>query len=166
MTNRSPSRAVSREFRNDTAAVVWIMVAVWIAMLACFSYVAWRDGGIPQVGRWAWPLLGLFWLCGVGAAAWAAGMPLVRIELSAEGLRVRERYPLRVDERRYLARDLSSPRIEATRDSDGDERFDAVLDLPGNRRVVVLESSDRASVERRCDELLASLRTVCRGFSG
>src|SRR5688572_26316110 len=76
MTNRSPSRAVSREFRNDTAAVVWIMVAVWIAMLACFSYVAWRDGGIPQVGRWAWPLLGLFWLCGVGAAAWAAGMPL------------------------------------------------------------------------------------------
>lgn len=161
-SNTSPPRI----FRNNTAAAVWIIVAVWLAMLACFTYLAWRDGGIPQVGRWAWPLLGLFWLCGIGAATWAASFPLIRLDLSADGVRVRERYPLRIEDKRYLARDLRAPRIETARDNDGDERFDAVLDLPNDRRVVVIESADRESAERRCAELLASLRGVCRGFSG
>lgn len=166
MSRPSPPPHTLRVFHNNAAAAVWIFVAIWLAMLACFTYIAWRDGGIPQVGRWAWPLLGLFWLCGTGAASWAAGLPLIRLELGADGVRVRERYPLRVDEKRYLARDLRRPRVEAKRDSEGDERFDAVLDLPGDRRVVVIESADRESAERRCEQLFASLRSVCRGFSG
>jgi len=155
-----------RVFDNNAAAAIWIFVAVWLAMLACFTYIAWRDGGIPQVGRWAWPQLGLFWFCGMGAAVWAASLPLIRLELGADGLRVRERYPLRSDEKRYLSRDLRRPRVESMRDSEGDERFNTVLDLPGDRRVVVIESADRESAERRCEQLFASLRSVCRGFSG
>jgi hypothetical protein len=166
MSHASSSSNAPRVFRNHAAAAIWIFVAIWIAMLACFTYLAWRDGGIPQVGQWAWPLLGLFWLCGSGAVVWASSLPLLRVELSAEGVRVRERYPLRVDEKRYASRDLRGPRVEATRDSDGDAYFNAVLDLPGGRRVVVAESADRARIEQRCEELLASLRTVCRGFSG
>jgi hypothetical protein len=164
---RLPSNAhPPRIFRNNAAAAVWIFVAIWLAMLACFTYIAWRDGGIPQVGRWAWPLLGGFWLCGMGAAIWAAGLPLIRLELGADGVRVRERYPLRIDEKRYLTRDLRRPRIEAMRDSEGDERFNTVLDLPGDRRVVLVEAADRASAEQGCEQLFASLRSVCRGFSG
>jgi hypothetical protein len=102
----------------------------------------------------------------MGAAIWAAGLPLIRLELGADGVRVRERYPLRIDEKRYLTRDLRRPRIEAMRDSEGDERFNTVLDLPGDRRVVLVEAADRASAEQGCEQLFASLRSVCRGFSG
>jgi hypothetical protein len=52
------------------------------------------------------------------------------------------------------------------RNSEGDERFNTVLDLPGDRRVVLVEAADRASAEQGCEQLFASLRSVCRGFSG
>lgn len=164
MAERVSSNSIRRVFRNDKAAVDWIFAALWIGMLGCFTYIAWRDGGIPQVGRWTWPMLGVFWLFGAGVANWAASFCLLRIELSADGVQVRERFPLHARTVRYRARDLRAPRVERVVDSDGDERFDCVLDLPGERRIVVAGSVDRATVQRCCDELLASLRALCRGF--
>ncbi|WP_257388858.1 hypothetical protein [Tahibacter caeni] len=161
------SNAVPRRvFRNDTALGLWLFVAAWIAMLACFSYIVWRDGGIPQTGRWTWPLLGGFWFAGVGIAGWAAGFPLLRVELNADGLRLRERYPLRATEARYRTRDLVAPRVEHARDDDGDARYDCVLGLPGPRRVVLYSGADADAAQRRCEELAAGLRHHCRGFSG
>jgi len=165
MSERVSRSSIRRVFRNDKAVAVWIFVALSIAVLGCFTYLASRDGGIPQIGRWTWPLLGMLWLFGAAAASGTTKLRLLRIELSAEGIEVRERFPLHVRTARYRARDLRAPHVERVVDSDGDERFDCVLDLPGERRVVIAESADRASVQRRCDELLASLRAVCRGFS-
>jgi hypothetical protein len=157
--------SIRRVFRNDKAAVHWIFTAVWIGMLGCFSYIALRDGGIPEVGRWTGPLLGVFWLFGAGVASWAASFSLLRIELSADGVEVRERFPLHARSVRYRSRDLRAPRVERVIDADGDERFDCVLDLPGGRRIVVADSVDRATVQHCGDELLASLRALCRGFN-
>jgi hypothetical protein len=166
MTARVPSSSVRRVFRNDTAAAIWIFEAAWIGILGCFTWLAWRDGGIPQVGRWTWPMLGMFWLFGLGVISWGARFALLRIVLSADGVQVRERYPLHVRVARYRSRDIAAPQVVATRDSEGDEQFACVLDLPGPRRVVVKESVDRARAQRTCDELLASLRALCRGFGG
>ncbi len=165
MIDRVSRSSIRRVFRNDKAVVVWLFVAISFLVLGCFTYLAWRDGGIPQIGRWTWPLLGLLWLFGAAAASGTAKLRLLRIALSADGIEVRERFPLRLRTERFRARDLRAPRVERVVDSDGDERFDCVLDLPGERRVVVVESADQASVQRCCDELLASLRAVCRGFS-
>jgi len=165
MTKPVPTTAPRRVFRNDTALGLWLFVLVWIAMLACFSYIAWRDGGIPQVGPWTWPLLGGFWLAGIGIAAWAAQFPRLRLELNADGVHLRERFPLRVSEARYRTRDLVAPRVDNARD-DGDARYDCVLDLPGPRRVVLLSSADADTARRCCEELLDGLRRHCRGFNG
>lgn len=166
MPKPATTAAPRRVFRNDTALGLWLFVAAWIAMLACFSYIAWRDGGIPQVGHWTWPLLGGFWLAGIGILAWAAQFPLLRLELSADGVCVRERFPLRRSEARYRTRDLVAPRVENARDDDGDARYDCVLDLSGPRRVVLLGSADADAAQRCCAELTAALRLHCRGFSG
>ncbi|WP_313913448.1 hypothetical protein [Tahibacter sp.] len=165
MVKRVSRISIRRVFRNDKAVVAWLFVAASIGVLGCFSYLAWRDGGIPQIGRWTWPLLGVFWLFCAGAASGVANLSLLRIELSANGVQVRERFLLNARSARYHSRDLGAPRVERVIDSDGDERFDGVLDLPDGRRVVVFESADRATVQRCCDELLASLRALCRGFS-
>lgn len=109
-------------------------------------------------------MLELLWFPGTGAAAWASSLPLLRVEFSAES--VRERYPLRVGEPRCASRDLRGPRVEAARHGDDDAYFNAVLDLPGGRRVVVAESAGRAHSEQRREELLASVCAVCCGFSG
>ena len=166
MPTAASTAAPRRVFRNDTALGLWLFVAVWIAMLACFSYIAWRDGGIAQTGRWTWPLLGGFWLAGAGIAGWAARFPLLRVELAADGLRLRERYPLRAVETRYRTRDLAAPRVEPARDDDGDARYDGALELPGRRRVVLCSSADAGTAQRCCEDLTAGLRRHCRGFSG
>jgi len=165
MVERVSRISIRRVFRNDKAVVAWLFVAASIGVLSCFSYLAWRDGGIPQIGHWTWPLLGMFWLFCAGAASGAANLCLLRIELSADGVQVRERFLLHARSVRYRPRDVRAPRVERVVDSDGDERFDTVLDLADGRRVVVFESANRATVQRCCDELLASLRALCRGFS-
>lgn len=165
MTDTASSAGLPRVFRNFTALATWIFMALWLAMLALFTWMAWRDGGIPQVGRWTWPLLGLFWLFGSGGASWAASQPLTVLELFADGVCWRLRYPLHVEATRYLTRDVGPPRIEAARDSDGDECFALVLELRG-KRVVVARGADRETMQRRCAQLHASLRRHCRGFVG
>lgn len=164
MTDTASTVELPRVFRNSTALAAWVFMAVWLAMLALFTWLAWRDGGIPQVGRWTWPLLGLFWLFGSGGVSWAASQPLTTLELSADGVVWRLRYPLRVEATRYRTRDIGVPRIEAAHD-DGEECFALVLELR-DTRIVVARGADRATMQRRRDQLHASLRRHCRGFSG
>lgn len=165
MPKPAPTAAPRRVFRNHTALAPWLFALAWLAVLACFSYVAWRDGGIAQVGRWTLPLLAGFWLAGSGLAAWAAQFSLLRLELNADGVYLRERFPLLVSEARYRTRDLVAPRVNDARDDDGDVRYDCVLDLPGPRRVVLLSSADADTARRCCEELTAALRHHCRGFT-
>lgn len=155
---------VQRVFRNRRAGIVWIFMAVWLAMLACFTYIAIRDGGIAQVGFWTWPILGLFWLFGLAALGWAGSMPLLRLELSAGGVLLRERFLWHVQWRRYRVPQLSPPLLESVLDGDGDTQFRCVLPLADGRRVVIAESPDRIEVEAVCRQLQASLCALCRGY--
>lgn len=165
MPTAPASRNVQRVFRNNGACVAWIFVAVWLAMLGCFTYIAIRDGGIPQVGVWAWPILGLFWLFGAAALVWVTGLPLLRLELSADGVLVRERFPWYVQETRYRVRELRLPQLESVVDGDGDAQFHCVLAFADGRRLVVAESPHRPQVEATFLSLQASLAALCRGYA-
>ncbi|HJU40630.1 MAG TPA: hypothetical protein VJ724_13750, partial [Tahibacter sp.] len=123
MTTTTARRPVRREFRNDKAVFLWGFTAVWFAMLVAFTYIAVRDGGIPQTGVWGWPVLALFWLAGFGLARWASTLPRVHVALTPDGVIVRERFPFSTNEKRYLARDLAAPRIDDGKDSDGDPYY-------------------------------------------
>lgn len=151
---------VQREFRNDRAVILWAFMVFWLAMLGVMTYVVVRDGGIPQTGRWTWPILALFWLGGIGAARWAAGFARVRVTLTADGVIIRERHPFSAMEKRYRSRDLAAPRVDVTADSDGDPYYTCVLELPGGRVVTVAEGSHRPDVEAVLDNLQKSLASV------
>ena len=150
---------VQREFRNDKAVFLWGFMLVWLAMLAIMTYVAARDG-VPQTGRWTWPILALFWLTGIAAARWAATFARVRVTLVAAGVIVCERFPFSTIEKRYRSRDLTAPRVEETKDSDGDPYYTCVLELPGGHAVTVAEGSHRPDVEAVFDHLKVSLASV------
>lgn len=160
MSTESARGPIRREFRNDKAVYVWGFMVVWLAMLAAMTYVFVRDGGFPGTGAWGPPVLGLFWLFGIGGARWAATYARVHVTLSIDGVLVRERYPFSSIEKRYRLRDLAAPRIEESKDSDGDPYYACVIELPGGGRVAVAEGSHRPDVEAVLAQLRTSLARV------
>jgi hypothetical protein len=144
---------------NNMAIALWIFMAVWLAMLCCFTYLFARDGSPPEVGVFGLPLLGLFWLAGIGVGAWAFSHPLIRVGVSPQGVVVRERWLWRARERRYAVAALAAPATVVGTDSDGDPYFKCVLTLPGGEALTVAESHARPPVEavqRRLETALAA----------
>jgi hypothetical protein len=144
MPDRSPPPAV---VSNNMAIALRIFMGVSLAMLGCFTCIFARDGSPPEGGAFGLPLLGLFWLGGIGAGAWAFSHPLIRVSVSPQGVVARERWPWRMRERRYDAAALAAPAIVAGTDSDGDPYFRCVLTLPGGEALTVAEAHARQSVE-------------------
>jgi hypothetical protein len=142
---------------NNMAIAVWIFMAVWLGMLGCFTYVFARDGSPPEVGAFGPPLLGFFWLCGLGATGWALSPPLIRVSVSRAGVVARERWLWRTRERRYRAADLAPPDVVAGTDSEGDPYFKCLLTLPGGDVLTVAEAHARPPVEAVQQRLAAAL---------
>jgi hypothetical protein len=126
-------------------------------MLGCFTYLFARDGSPPEVGVFGLPLLGLFWLAGIGVGAWAFSHPLIRVGVSPQGVVVRERWLWRARERRYAVAALAAPAIVVGMDGDGDPYFKCVLTLPGGEALTVAESHAWPPVEAVQQRLEAAL---------
>ena len=144
-------------FRNNQAVAVWVFMLLWLAGLGCFTYVFVRDRGGPEVGVFSAPLLGLFWLCGVGIAAWAFRQPRIAVSVAAGGVLAREIWLWRVREGRYAAADVFVPEVAAGTDSDGDPYFKCLLRLPDDRVLTVAGGHQRPQVEAARQRLLAAL---------
>ena len=86
----------------------------------------------------------------------------MHVTLAADGVRVLERFPFSATEKRYRSRDLAAPRIDISKDSDGDPYYTCMLELPGGRRIAVAEGGHRPEVEAVLDALNASLASVRR----
>lgn len=152
-SQQPPATVVS----NNMAIALWIFMAVWLAMLGCFTYVFVRDGSPPEVGAFGVPLLAFFWLGGFGAGAWAFRQPLIRVSVSTAGVVTRERWPWRARERRFEAAALAAPAVVAEKDSDGDPYFKCLLTLPGGEILTVAEAHSRPAVEDVQRRLAAAL---------
>jgi hypothetical protein len=159
MPDRSPLRQPV-VIRNNTAIFLWGFMAVWMAMLGCFTYIFLRDGGIPQVGMFGAPLMAFFWLCGLGATGWALSHPLIRVTVSARGVVARERWLWRTRERHYRAGRVAVPEIVARTDSEGDPYFICLLALPDGEPLAVAEAHMRPAVETVRQRLLSALGAV------
>lgn len=147
MTRKASQGTQSRVFRNDKALLIWGFTLAWFVMLGLFTYIAVRDGGVGDSGVWGIAALGLFWLVGAGLANSACALPRVRVAVTRDAIVVRESFPLSRTEKRYLLRDLAPPRIDESKDSDGDTYYACVLDLPDGGRITVAESGYRPDVE-------------------
>src|SRR5262249_56892771 len=82
-------------FRNNQAVAVWVFMVIWLGVLGCFTYIFARDGGFPDVSMFGPLLLGLFWLYGIGFAAWAFMRPRIAVSVAAGGVLAREIWPWR-----------------------------------------------------------------------
>ena len=155
MPDRPPRQSVV--VRNNTAIFPWAFMAVWMAMLGCFTYIFLRDGGIPQVGMFGAPLLAFFWLCGFGATGWALSHPLIRVTVSPRGVVVRKQWLWRARERNYRVSQVAVPEIVAGTDSEGDPYFKCLLMLPDGDPLPVAEAHGRPAVEAVRQRLLSAL---------
>jgi len=135
-------------FRNYLAIFLWVFMAIWMGMLTLFTWLAIRDGGIPDMHPTsASVLLGVFWLAGIGFTTALLQLPCYRlvVELgSAEALRFT---PLHRQIERHRANQLKPLPLVVGTDSDGDPYFQAQVETPTGLRLTIAESSDRSAVE-------------------
>jgi len=145
-------------FRNYKAVAAWIFMAVWMAGLGCFTYLAIRDGGMPGWGPHGTSvLLGLFWLFGIGGCAYCFGMPCIRLRVTTAIVEAREGRPWHTETHRCAPADVTVLAVVETKDDEGDPYFRCDIELPGGKRVAVTESHARAEVEATRARLLKAL---------
>lgn len=158
--------APQRVFRNDKALIGWIFMSVWLGFLACFSYLFLRDGGIPQLGSWGLPVMGFFWVFGLGALSSVAAMARIRLTLGADGVVLRESFLFSRSEQHYRSGAITAPYVSTGKDSDGDPYHYCMVAFADGHRAAVAESGDRAEMDAVCTRLQASLQAYCRGYDG
>lgn len=143
---------------NNKTVILWVFMAVWLAMLGCFTYLFWRDGGDPELGGFGVVILAAFWLAGLGALSWAFGHPRIRVTVAGNEVVARESWLWGHSERRFAAAEVAAPAIVQSIDSDGDAYFSCQLTLPGGGTLSVAESHLRRQVEAVQQRLSSALQ--------
>ncbi len=135
-------------FHNRRAAVGWVFMAIWLGMLTIITWLFLRDDGFHQFSRPVEAgIILMFWVFGIGGAAYLFSHPLIRLVRRGDSLIVTERWLLRRRDCTVAIADLAPPRIDETVDSEGDPYFCCILDLPGGRAVAFSEHNRRAPAE-------------------
>lgn len=145
-------------FRNYKAVAAWIFMALWMAGLGCFTWLGIRDGGMPGWGpHGTAALLCLFWVFGIGGCAYCFGMPCIRLRITATSVEAREGRPGHTETHRCTPAEVAVPEVVETKDDEGDPYFRCDIELPGGKRVTVVESHARDEVEATRARLLSAL---------
>lgn len=141
-------------FKNNSAIFLWLFMAVWMAVLVSCSSNFETGSGLS-----AWTIAGLvlMWVLGLAFTALALWVPKVRIEISLDGVFVRERALLWKRDRRFISKDLTVSNVVKSEDNEG-VSYSCSLLLPGKESVVVAQSGSPLKVERIRNELISALR--------
>lgn len=165
MAQPSP-RAGPVVFSNNKAVILWVFMALWLAMLASFTFLFWCDGGDPELGGFGVVILAVFWLAGLGALSWAFGHPRIRVTVAGGEVVARESWLWGHSERRFATAEVAAPEIVQSIDSDGDPYFSCQLTLPGGGTLSVAESHLRPQVEAVQQRLLSALQQAGAHVAG
>lgn len=155
------SRTVSRPakpilIRNLMPLAGWIVMAVWLSMLALFTLVFIREGGFHQFD----PVLEmgvmvLFWLFGWAGGAYVFSLPLTCVTVAGGMVHIRQRWLIRRNDNSFAIDRLPAPIIRQTTDNDGEPYFRLTL-TAGGRDVTLREGNDRGSLELLRTQLMAA----------
>jgi hypothetical protein len=147
-------------FKNNAAVLMWLFMAVWMGMLVYFTNLAVLAPGFPA---FVVALLALFWVMGLGFTALALWAPLVRVEISQDGVFVRQRAPLWRRDRRFEPKDLSISSIVGDTDNEGGGvHYTCSLLLPGKESIVLVQGNARLKVTEKRAQLISALMTAER----
>ncbi len=145
------------------AAVAWVFMLIWMAMLVAFTWITARDGSHlfhpPSLLKAA---LAVAWLVGLPVAAYALSVPCTRLRVAADGSAMFSRRTLfgRAEEQ-FPAGSIASVAVRTGRDSDGDPHFRTVLIAAGGRETMVKEGPAEAE-----QQALAVLLRAALGLPG
>lgn len=146
-------------FTNRKALSLWFFSAVFVAIVAAFTWLVIRDG--PPQGYaplLVWTIVVVFWCAGLGLVAFAWSLPCISVHASASAVTVRWRHPTWVHESR-VARAAVPPAVVVERkDSDGDPYYCAQFALRDGRTVDLLETHVREACEEACARFNATGR--------
>jgi hypothetical protein len=138
-------------FKNNTAVIFWLFMAAWMALLVHFTRSV--ESGPDRSA-----FVALFWVMSLGFTALALWAPRVRVEISRDGVFVREWAPLWKRERQFAAKDLSVSSIVESKDSeDGSVHYTCSLLLPGKESIILLQGNARSVVAQERAQLVSAL---------
>lgn len=149
----------TERFRNRVAAFYWGFAACFVGATATASALVARDGA---PAGWSLPgilaVLAFFWAGAAGVAVWAARSACVTVAVGLVGpVRVRRRFPFRVESFDVPRGAVRAATLEEDEDSDGDPYFRASFTLVDGTRVVFAEGHHRPKCEAACARFDAAL---------
>jgi hypothetical protein len=145
-------------FKNNGAVILWFFMAFLISMLVSCSK-DFQTG--PGVSASAVAFIALVWVPGLVFAALALRLPKIRVEISPDGVLVREWAPLWKRKRRFAAKDLTVSSVVKNEDSEG-VSYSCSLLLPGKESIVLAQGGSLHKVESTRIELISALMTAAR----
>lgn len=150
MPARGDGRVV---YRNRTAAFAWGVSAAFLLVVAAMTYLLFRDGPPPGHPMPVMAvILAVFWLGGLGLAAYVAGKPCLTVTVTpGASMVVVERFPFRRRERRFASADVDPARVIESRDDDGEPYFLAQAGLQDGTRLDLYEGHDRERCASVCE---------------
>lgn len=156
-------------YRNDVAAFGWGFALVFLALCGTFTFLLVRDGAtgiqvyppdIPTVYP-PWLMVGgmvVFWLGGLGFAAYAASKPRQRMELRGDGmLSLNWSYPFRNVVRTMWIGDLAPVQVVTGRDDEGVPYYCVRITLDDGVTLDILEGHDYERCEAACRKLNSAI---------
>lgn len=148
------------EVRNRMAAVGWGFMAVWLGMLALFTFIMGRDGPHPsQPALLQQGALAGFWIIGLAVAGHVLAKPCIRLSVDAGGTATLvRRTPFGREIETWPPGAIAAIEVRAGKDDEGDPTWHTVLRTADGRERMVREGRDPDDQRATAARLRAALR--------
>lgn len=151
---------MQRVSKNHAALFGWVFSASFLLGVTAFTYIAIRDGGVPNTPGWvAVIFLSIFWIGAIFQAYFLLGKPLNTAFLSGPDLVLRRRWPFHKSDYRMAVRDVQTWTPRQTKDSEGDPYFEYILMLPDNKKFVMFEGHSRENIEAKIADFKRAIKS-------
>jgi hypothetical protein len=157
------------KIRNNIALFGWAFTAIFLLFCGIMNYVILRDGAShiqinPPENMNEYPpwvvssIMAVFWLAGIGFAAYQWRKPCVHTEVRTDGMVVVTRhYPFRRERRMIPTSMIQAAVVRETTDSEGDPYFECLLTLRDDTTFIIAEGHAREHCESACSRLNISI---------
>ena len=158
MPNSSDSE-LPAVFRNNTPIFAWVFMAGCMAMLVYFTSFATNLANTPGI---IIGILAICWVVGLAFTALVLWVPIVRVDVTADGVTVLERAILWRRRRQFAASELSMSDITEEVGSEGGHHYHCSVVLPDGESILIAQSGTRSKVAAVRLQLISALLTSQR----
>jgi hypothetical protein len=146
-------------FRHRIALFEWSFSAVFVFIVALFTYVLVRDGAPSGYSlEFMLFVMGCFWLGGIVLLEYASSRACVEVICrGAAGIAIRWRYPFKSVARVARRSEVLPASVVESQDSEGDPYFHARVCLSDGTIVDIAEGHDAAHCRSICDQFNAAV---------